>query len=46
MFTIDGEGNEYPSLHLAIAAARQLSLAYQRSITILKDGKFCRLLRY
>lgn len=46
MFTIDGEGIEYPDLHLAIAVARQLSLAYQRSIRILKDGNFYRLLRY
>ena len=46
MFTIDGEGRQYPDLHLAMAKARQLSMAYQRSITILKDGKFHRLLRY
>jgi len=46
MFTIDGEINQYPNLHLAIAAARHLSLAYQRSITILKDGEIYRFLRY
>lgn len=46
MFTIDGEGQKYSDLHLAIAAARLLSAAYHRSITILKDGKFHRLLRY
>jgi len=46
MFTIDGEGKEYSDLQLALAEARRLSIAYRRSITILKDGKFHRLLRY
>ncbi len=46
MFTIDGEGRNYPDLHLAMAAARLLSIAYHRSIQILKDGKPYRLLRY
>jgi hypothetical protein len=46
MFTIDGEAKEYPSLELAIAAARRLSRAYHRSMTILKNGKFHRFLRY
>jgi len=46
MFTIDGEEKDYPNLHLAIAAARHLAMAYHRSIQILKDGKPYRLLRY
>jgi len=46
MFTIADKPTEYPSLMLAIAAGRALSFEIRKSVRILKNGKFVRLLRY
>jgi len=46
MFTIDIESKEYPVMWLAIAAAHAWMREAHRSVTIYKDGKPIRFLRY
>ena len=46
MFTIDIDIAQYATLWLAVAAARAWMLEAKRSVTIYKDGKPERFLRY
>lgn len=46
MFTIDIEEKKYPHIWMAIAVARAWMIQGHRSMTIFKDGKAVRFLRY
>jgi hypothetical protein len=46
MFTIDGEGDQYPDFWVILGVAKQLSVDLGRSVTIYKNGKPFKFLRY
>jgi hypothetical protein len=46
MFTIDGEGQQYPHLWVAIVAGRQACVDLKRSVRIFRNGKIIKFLRY
>ncbi len=46
MYTIDGEGQEYPYFWIILGIAKQLSVDLGRSVTIYKNGKVFKFLRY
>jgi hypothetical protein len=46
MFTIDNEGQEYPDFWFILGVAKRLSVEFGRSVTIYKNGKAFKFLRF